>query len=92
VQPWWDFYLKAGAARLRRTWGFSAQSQCGLCEIVFQPYLESTSKWDFAWGVGTQWKFGPMALRLGYERVNTSGSANAGDPDLLSVGISWTFL
>jgi len=92
VQPWWDFYLKAGAARLHRTWDFTAESECGPCAIAFQPYLGSTTKWDFAWGVGTQLKLGPMALRLGYERINASGSANAGDPDLLSVGISWTFL
>jgi hypothetical protein len=39
--------------------------------------------------VGTQWKFG--AFRLEYQRVNVTGSTGGGDPDLLSVGGSWTF-
>jgi opacity protein-like surface antigen len=92
VQPWWDLYLKAGAARLHRTWGAFPASDCGNCEIAiaYAPYSASTTDWDFAWGAGTQWKFGPMALRLEYQRVSTDGNAIAGDPDLLTVGVSWT--
>ncbi len=95
VQPWWDFYLKAGAARLYRSWDFLPEPPCAFltCNVaaVVTPQVGSTTAWDFAWGVGTQWKMGPAALRLEYVRVNTSNSANAGDPDLLSIGVSWTF-
>jgi hypothetical protein len=92
VQPWWDLYLKAGAARLHRSWDFSPEPDCAFegCPAAFASYPGSLTEWDFAWGVGTQWKFGPAALRFEYQRVDTSGSANAGDPDLLSIGVSWT--
>jgi hypothetical protein len=103
VQPWWDLYLKAGAARLRRTWTtqlFVANFGRAYCPPLAPcpstapnpyAYAGAATQWDFAGGVGTQWKFGSIALRLEYERVSTSGNANAGDPDLLSVGVSWTF-
>lgn len=93
VQPWWDLYLKAGAARLHRSWDFVPEADCGYagCGIAFASYPGSLTEWDFAWGLGTQWKFGPAAFRVEYQRVNTGGSANAGDPDLLSFGVSWTF-
>jgi Outer membrane protein beta-barrel domain len=93
VQPWWDLYLKVGAARLHRTWDFVPYCPPYLlCPAkLLQPYAGDTSQWDAAWGVGTRWKFGPVALRLQYERVNTNGDTNAGDPDLLSAGVSWTF-
>jgi hypothetical protein len=35
--------------------------------------------------------FGPVAWRLEYERVNAAGNESSGDPDLLSVGMIWTF-
>ena len=35
---------------------------------------------------------GAAALDLEYERVNASGITGGGDPDLLFVGVSWTFL
>jgi hypothetical protein len=56
-----------------------------------QEYRDDSTQWDLAWGVGTQWKFGRVALRLQYERVKTSGNAIEGDPDLLSAGVSWRF-
>ena len=93
VQQWWDLYVKAGAARLHRTWDFvpycPPYAQCP--EILLLEYRDDTTQWDLAWGVGTQWKFGQVALRLQYERVNTSGNAIEGDPDLLSAGVSWMF-
>jgi OOP family OmpA-OmpF porin len=43
---------------------------------------------DFAWGVGGQLNFGSLSLRAEYERFKT----DAGDPDMISVGLTWTFL
>jgi hypothetical protein len=96
--PWFDVYGKLGTARLDKSWdftelGYPCAPTCGsmVTPVPVASHAGGGTVWDFAWGVGTQWKFGPMALRLEYERVNTSGSENQGDPDLLSVGVSWTF-
>lgn len=98
VNPWWDVFAKAGAAHLYKSWSFNPQIACGgfgPCPdeptIAFPSYQGSSTEWDFAWGLGTQWKFGPVALRLEYQRVETGSGTNAGDPDMLSVGASWTF-
>jgi hypothetical protein len=96
MQPWWDLYLKAGAARLHRTWEFGPYCPPGAFCVAIGllpsiPYRSDSTQWDFAWGVGTLWKFGHVALRLQYERVSTSGNAHAGDPDLLSAGVSAMF-
>jgi Outer membrane protein beta-barrel domain len=90
-----DVYGKLGAARLYKAWDFAPGPVCSpgtACPPgAIASFGGSATEWDFAWGIGTQWKAGPMALRVEYERVNTNGNANAGDPDLLSVGVSWTF-
>ncbi len=92
VSPWFDLFLKAGAARLYTSWDFYPQSDCSECAITLTPYSGSLTEWDFAWGFGAQWKFAPsLALRVEYQRVDTSGSVNPGDPDLLSFAVSWTF-
>jgi len=98
LQPWWDLYLKAGGARLHKSWYTVTPGPewppANFCVLAGpnQCYLSGeNSSWDFAYGVGTQWKFGPVAWRLEYERVNATGSDSGGDPDLLSVGVSWTF-
>jgi hypothetical protein len=93
--PWFDVYGKLGAARLYKSWDFTQLPPSSPSCMAFgcSPTAPATSypgdrtEWDFAWGVGTQWKFGALGLRLEYERVE----ATAGDPDLLSVAVSWTF-
>jgi PAS domain-containing protein len=50
------------------------------------------SNWDFAYGLGSQVNFGPVAWRVEYVRVNAAGNESGGDPDMLSVGVSRTFL
>jgi hypothetical protein len=41
----------------------------------------------FAYGAGVQAKLSSFGVRLEYERISVSG----GDPDLLSLGVTWTF-
>jgi opacity protein-like surface antigen len=43
---------------------------------------------DFAWGVGAQFGFGSLSIRAEYERFQVEG----GDPDLISVGLTYNFL
>lgn len=90
--PWLDVYGKAGIARLYKSWNFVPLSPVCAPNVpclvdTSIPYTGSTTEWNFAWGAGTEWKFDALALRLEYERV----SASDGDPDLLSVGVSWAF-
>lgn len=42
---------------------------------------------SFHYGAGLQVKFSALAARLEYERINDS----RGSPDMLSVGLTWTF-
>lgn len=92
LQPWWDVYFKAGAARLHRSWYAQAPVYCtvGPC-FGFNENWGADDNWDFAYGVGTQVSYGALAWRLEYVRVDTSGNVESGDPDLLSAGVSWTF-
>jgi len=85
--PFIDVFGKAGAARLQRT--FSGSSS--VCSIL--PIVPCTSSFEtdrtaalFAYGAGAQVKFSSLAIRAEYERVNQSG----GNPDLLSLGITWS--
>lgn len=80
--------MKAGGARLHKSWDTITPSPCSAPYACFAGYSLSgeESNWDFAYGVGTQWKFGPVAWRLEYERVNATGSESGGDPDLRSAG------
>lgn len=93
LQPWWNLYLKAGGARLHKSWDFETPLGCdlGICSPFPGSSSGTTSEWDFAYGVGTQVNFGPVAWRLEYVRVNATGNGSGGDPDLLSAGVSWTF-
>ena len=72
-----DLYLKAGLAR----WESSA-SATGLGSF-------SDDGTEFAYGAGIQARFGSLAARLEYESFDAGGSDRA---ELLSVGVTWTFL
>jgi opacity protein-like surface antigen len=94
LQPWWDLYLKAGGARLHKSWDSVAPPVCIYCFAGYAggTYLSGEeSNWDFAYGVGTEVNFGPVAWRLEYVRVNATGNESGGDPDMLSAGVSWRF-
>lgn len=83
--PLLDIYGKAGFARLQQTGnGVSCTSGGASCVSLFQLSRNDTR---FAYGAGMQAKFESLAVRVEYERIN----AVAGDPDLLSVGLTWTF-
>jgi OmpA-like transmembrane domain len=84
---WFDVYGKLGAARLYKSWSFVSTTSFEEPPIAgTATYVGSATEWDFAWGIGTEWKFGALALRLEYQRVDASG----GDPDMLSAGLTWT--
>ena len=76
--PLIDVYGKLGVARL--------QSSTTVYGSLDPLYVSSTNT-DLAFGVGAQLKFSNLAVRAEYERV----SDRAGNPDLLAVGVTWTF-
>jgi opacity protein-like surface antigen len=88
--PHLDFYAKVGAARLLTADRFTYEplTYCfkdgcsGSVTLVSDQ--RSTS---FAYGAGVQERIGSFAVRLEYERISATGGA----PDLLSLGVSWTF-
>jgi hypothetical protein len=89
--PFLDLYGKLGVARLHSN---TTAIEPGLCpphlvcpaQLVFL-YQQNQWSTDFAYGAGAQAKFGAIAVRAEYERVAASG----GNPDLFSLGASWTF-
>jgi opacity protein-like surface antigen len=88
--PLVDVFVKAGLARLQSTLT-SVKGGVGTCTIaspncaLFR--LDRTNT-GFAAGAGAQVKFGSWAVRAEYERFNAAG----GNPSLVSLGLTWTFL
>jgi len=86
--PLLDVYAKAGIARLQTS--VNANTYCAVSPCVVAavaPLALSRTDAQFAYGVGVQFKFSVFAARLEYERIN----ASTGDPDLTSIGITWSF-
>ena len=88
--PFLDVYGKAGAARLHTT--ATEVAPIPFCPAGFTScsptsFSISDSSTHFAYGAGIQGRIGALALRAEYERINASG----GDPDILSLGVAWTF-
>jgi hypothetical protein len=88
--PFLDVFAKAGAARLQtKVHGEILGLFCPLTAVApgcpFFSASESTT--DFAYGVGVQLKFSALAVRAEYERIDSG----LGAPDLLSLGVTWTF-
>ena len=46
---------------------------------------------DFGWGVGAQFRFRRLATRIEWERFSISNGDRLERPELLSLGITWTF-
>jgi len=78
-----DVFVKAGLARL--------QSTSNSVRVGFGPSplfrLDRTNT-SFAAGAGAQFKLGAWGVRAEYERFNAAG----GNPSLVSLGFTWTFL
>jgi opacity protein-like surface antigen len=74
--PLLDVYGKAGAA----AWKIDARNP-------LETLRESGS--SFAWGAGVGLHFGSFGSRLEYEKFDSRGDRNL---ELLSLGVTWTFL
>ena len=88
--PFLDIFGKAGAARLHTNVNGFDGSTCFLNQTYPQcGSFTSQGRWDtrFAYGAGVQSRFWGLSVRAEYERVDSP----FGDPDLFSVGATWTF-
>jgi len=88
--PFLDIYGKLGIARLRTT--ATEVSPLPFCTVGVTPcrptiFNISDSATNFAYGAGVQGKIGSLAIRAEYERISASG----GNPDIFSLGVTWTF-
>lgn len=101
--PLLDVYVKAGVARLRTELsstltipicqpGYGCPLFCPVGISCSSPLVENgaIAKTDtsFAAGAGVQWKLGNWAIRGEYERFSALGE----HPDLVSLGVIWSFL
>ena len=88
--PRFDMYAKAGLARLQTTINGDAAFGCWpplLCAVGPGTVHRDQTSARFAYGAGLQARLSVIGIRLEYERI----SASQGDPDLLSLGITWNF-
>jgi opacity protein-like surface antigen len=88
--PFLDVYGKQGIARLHTT--TTEISPIPFCPVGFTSCSPTTfnisdSSTNFAYGAGVQGKVGSLAIRAEYERISASG----GNPDIFSLGVTWTF-
>jgi opacity protein-like surface antigen len=88
--PFLDIYGKLGVARLHTaTTEVSPMPVCAAGSTSCGPetFNISSSSTNFAYGAGVQGKIGSLAIRAEYERISASG----GNPDIFSLGVTWTF-
>ena len=85
--PFLDVYGKAGVARLQSNTNASGGTYCNVLCFPSFSYRQDQTNTDFAFGAGVQTKIMGLAVRAEYERINASGL----DPELYSVGVTWTF-
>ena len=92
--PFLDIYAKAGIARSQIAVNAHAYAACTAvvgpgvppCVPEYFYYRDRTDV-SFAYGAGAQVKLSRFAIRAEYERVDASG----GNPDLISLGVTWEF-
>jgi hypothetical protein len=91
--PFFDIYGKLGFARLQSSLNGTVELADAIC-VVGLSYCGSRlrvavsrTNVNVGYGAGVQFKFKALAVRAEYERI----SSNTGDPDLASLGITWTF-
>jgi Outer membrane protein beta-barrel domain len=88
--PILDVYAKAGVARLQTSVDAAGAFGCWsprTCPAYPVAVHRDRTDASFAYGAGIQAKLSAIGIRLEYERISVSG----GDPDLLSIGVTWTF-
>jgi opacity protein-like surface antigen len=88
--PRFDIYGKAGVARVQTNVDGNATYGCYpplLCPISPGAVNSNQTNTGFAYGAGVQVRLSAIGIRLEYERISASG----GDPDLLSLGVTWNF-
>jgi opacity protein-like surface antigen len=88
--PFLDVYGKIGAAHLQSVVDSYYVPACGpggQCSNQVTVFHSSRQTTTLAYGAGAQFKLANLGLRLEYERV----SLNTGDPQMLTVGATWTF-
>lgn len=88
--PLFDVYGKAGIARLQTAVHHSVNFYCTIdspCLPTQRPLRVDRTDGRFAYGAGAQIKIAAFAVRAEYERIST----RRGDPDLLSIGATWSF-
>jgi opacity protein-like surface antigen len=78
-----DVFAKAGLVKWEADLSFIGDGQ------IVEASDDST---DFAWGVGAQARFGSLAARLEYERFQVDVADGFKEPEMISLGVTWTFL
>lgn len=90
----WELFGKLGYASLRtNTQSNGNYPDIGHCSGPCDPlgiYSQSNSNnaSNFAWGLGAQYHFDSVSVRVGYQQIN-GGSGNS--PELTSLGLAWQF-
>jgi hypothetical protein len=87
--PLLEIYARAGVARLESSGGNQVVCNPRLpCPfLVVAPSSFNRTDTDLLYGAGLQAKLPAVAVRLEYERIND----HSGDPDMVSLGLTWTF-
>lgn len=77
-----DLFAKAGI--VRSSADFTTNTLIG-------PLSWTDRDTDLAWGIGGQARFGRLAARLEFERLEISNGEDFRRPRLVSFGLTWTF-
>ncbi len=87
--PFLDVFAKVGPSRLYQKTTVYYPTSCngGSCPQYSGVLHQDIWTTSVAYSGGVQAKFGNLAVRAEYERIG----GNSGEPDLISVGASWTF-
>ncbi len=85
-----NIYLKAGVDRITSDLGARFTPTGVFCPVgcTAQSLTLHATTTGLALGAGAQWQFGNWGVRADYERLTALGE----HPDLVSVGVIWTFL
>lgn len=71
--------------------GFIASQAHVRTNSFFGTLDDTENSTDLAWGVGAQFRFDKLAVRVEYEQFDIDTGSDFDAPDMISVGASWTF-